>query len=89
MNVAARCSAGNYMTKTGCRQCGENSYSGDGASSCISCPDGKTSVTGSTSVEDCQYGMCLLCQKEIWILCYVYYSQSENYLDLLFFYQVG
>ena len=56
MNVAARCSAGNYMTKTGCRQCGENSYSGDGASSCTSCPDDKVSAAGSASQDDCDYG---------------------------------
>ena len=71
MNVAARCSAGNYMTKTGCRECGENSYSGDGASSCISCPDGQVSDAGSKAIDDCQYGMCLVCQKEICNLHFV------------------
>jgi uncharacterized Zn finger protein (UPF0148 family) len=44
------------MTETGCQQCGENTFSGDGASSCTSCPDGMNSVAGSTSEEDCEYG---------------------------------
>ncbi|KAL5260572.1 hypothetical protein ACHWQZ_G010652 [Mnemiopsis leidyi] len=52
------CQAGHYMTETGCQQCGENTYSEDGASSCLSCPDGKVSNTGSTSVEDCYYAPC-------------------------------
>ena len=56
MNVAAPCSAGDFMTERGCKKCGENSYSGDGASSCISCPDGQVSDSGSTSVEDCYHG---------------------------------
>ena len=37
------------MTKTGCQQCGEGTYSGDGAHSCESCPDGKSSAAGSSS----------------------------------------
>ena len=44
------------MTENGCQQCGENTYSGDGASSCTSCPDGKISAAGSTSEADCAYG---------------------------------
>ena len=44
------------MTANGCQQCGENTYSGAGASSCTSCPDGKRSAAGSTSVADCSYG---------------------------------
>jgi uncharacterized Zn finger protein (UPF0148 family) len=44
------------MTETGCQQCGENTFSGDGASSCTSCPDGKVSFAGSTSEDDCDYG---------------------------------
>ena len=42
--LSAPCSAGDYMTDSGCQQCGENSYSGDGASSCTSCPEGKVSA---------------------------------------------
>ena len=42
------------MTESGCQQCGENTYSGDGAESCKSCPDGKTSAAGSTSSADCK-----------------------------------
>ena len=44
------------MTKKGCQQCGENTYSGDGASFCTSCPDGKVAAAGSKSAEDCAYG---------------------------------
>ena len=44
------------MTKNGCQQCGENTYSGDGASSCTSCPDDMISAAGSTSEADCEYG---------------------------------
>ena len=35
------------MTETGCQQCKENTFSGDGASSCTSCPDGTISAAGS------------------------------------------
>merc|ERR1712176_1160616 len=51
----APCAAGDYLTDSGCQQCGENTFSGDGASSCTSCPDGKVSPPGSTSVDDCEY----------------------------------
>ena len=44
------------MTESGCQQCGENTYSRDGASSCTGCPDGKLSAAGSTSEDDCYYG---------------------------------
>ena len=44
------------MTENGCHQCGENTYSDDGASSCTSCPDGMISAAGSTSEEDCYEG---------------------------------
>ena len=44
------------MTDNGCQQCGKNAYSGDGAESCTSCPDGKISDAGSTSEADCEYG---------------------------------
>ena len=54
--ISAPCSAGNYMTGNGCQQCGENTYSGAGASSCTSCPDDMISAAGSTSEADCEYG---------------------------------
>ena len=44
------------MTENGCEQCGENTYSGAGASSCTSCPDDIISAAGSTSEADCEYG---------------------------------
>ena len=44
------------MTENGCQQCGENTYSGAGASSCTSCPDGMISAAGSTSEADCYGG---------------------------------
>jgi hypothetical protein len=44
------------MTADGCQQCGENTYSGPGASSCTSCPGDRISGAGSTSEEDCYYG---------------------------------
>ena len=48
------CSAGSYATDTGCKQCRDNTYSSSGASTCTSCPSGKVSVQGSTSVADCR-----------------------------------
>ena len=47
------------MTDSGCQQCGENTFSGDGAYSCTSCAEGKISDAGSTSEDDCEceYGM--------------------------------
>jgi hypothetical protein len=56
MFLSGPCSAGYYMTETGCQQCEENTFSGDGASSCTSCPDGMLSAAGSTTEEDCSYG---------------------------------
>ena len=44
------------MTETGCQQCGANTFSSDGASSCTKCPDGKISNAGSTSADNCYYG---------------------------------
>ena len=44
------------MTENGCEQCGVNTYSGAGASSCTSCPDDMISAAGSTSEADCEYG---------------------------------
>ena len=44
------------MTESGCQKCGKNTYSGDAAFSCTSCPEGKVSNAGSKSVEDCTYG---------------------------------
>ncbi|KAL5266802.1 hypothetical protein ACHWQZ_G004002 [Mnemiopsis leidyi] len=54
----APCTAGNYMTEAGCQQCGENTFSEDGASSCTSCPDGQISPAGSTSQDDCYFAPC-------------------------------
>ena len=52
------CTAGNYMTESGsCLQCEENTFSGYNADSCTSCPDDKISDAGSTSEDDCQYGL--------------------------------
>ena len=48
------------MTENGCQQCGENTYSGAGASECTSCPDNKISDAGSTSEADCEDGKKLL-----------------------------
>jgi len=47
------CSAGNYMTGSGCQQCGENTYSGARAFSCTNCPSDEVSAAGSTSESDC------------------------------------
>ena len=59
-NILDPCSAGDYMTDSGCQQCGENTYSTDGASSCTSCPADKVSAAGSTSAHNCSYGNPLL-----------------------------
>ena len=56
LEFSAPCSAGNYMTETGCKLCGENTFSEDGASSCTKCPDGQISSVGSTSLDDCYEG---------------------------------
>ena len=55
-NVSAPCSAGNYMTETGCQQCGVNTFSEDGASSCTDCPERKIAAAGSISQNDCHFG---------------------------------
>ena len=44
------------MTESGCQQCGVNTFSGPGASSCTSCPDDKIAPAGSTSEDDCYHG---------------------------------
>ena len=54
--VTDLCSAGSYMTETGCQQCGENTFSTAGASSCSSCPKDMVSAAGSTSEDNCSYG---------------------------------
>ena len=54
--ISAPCSAGDYMTDTGCQQCEANTFCGDGASSCTECPDGTISNAGSTSADNCYYG---------------------------------
>ena len=45
------------MTASGCEECEENHYSGDEASSCIDCPEDKISEAGSTSEDQCTYGI--------------------------------
>ena len=54
--VTEPCSAGSYMTDSGCQQCGENTFSAAKASSCSSCPKDMVSAAGSTSEDDCSYG---------------------------------
>ena len=44
------------MTESRCVECGANTYSGDAATECSSCPDKKVSAAGSNSEADCQYG---------------------------------
>ena len=44
------------MTDIGCQQCGENTFSAVGASSCSGCHEGMVSAAGSTSDEDCFFG---------------------------------
>jgi len=59
-NVIRFCKAGNYKAVSGkCEQCEENTFSGDAATSCTSCPGGKVSAAGSTSGEDCEDAPCL------------------------------
>ena len=41
------------MTESGCQQCGDDTYSSDGANICTSCPDGKICDAGSISEADC------------------------------------
>ena len=53
------CNAGEYKTESGCQQCRANTYSEDGAESCIDCPEGTISPAGSGSREECQPGMYL------------------------------
>ena len=50
------------MTESGCVECGANTYSGDAATECASCPDKKLSAVGSTSEADCQYGIYSILQ---------------------------
>ena len=54
--VTEPCSAGSYMTDSGCQQCVENTFSAAGASSCSSCPKDMVSAAGSTSEDNCSYG---------------------------------
>ena len=44
------------MTETGCKQCGVNTFSEDGASKCTDCPERKISTAGSISQNDCHFG---------------------------------
>jgi hypothetical protein len=56
LNTSAPCSAGYFMTESGCQICGENTFSGVGASVCTDCPVGAFSAAGSTSEDDCKFG---------------------------------
>ena len=53
------------MTDNGCRQCGENSFSADGASSCESCPEDMVSAAGSSSEDDCSFGKNIFLSRAI------------------------
>ena len=68
------CLAGNYMTDTGCQQCEADTYSGDAATECTPCSGGMISAAGSSSEDDCQYGLLnyadnISCQYSL-SLCY-------------------
>ena len=56
-SFTATCTAGSYVTEGGCVECGANTYSGDAATECTSCPEGKLSAAGSTSEAYCRYGL--------------------------------
>jgi len=51
----ASCTAGNYMTDSGCQQCGENTFSYDNFYYCANCPYNHVSDPGSSSEDDCIY----------------------------------
>ncbi|XP_063678290.1 deleted in malignant brain tumors 1 protein-like [Bolinopsis microptera] len=51
----APCTAGNYMTDSGCQQCGENTFSYDNFYYCANCPYNHVSDPGSSSEDDCIY----------------------------------
>ena len=73
-NIGLRCSnnkceiwpAGSYCTQGAVETCVNNTYSLEGASECVACPDGKISPTGSTSPNDCT---CAEGQEEINGVC--------------------
>ena len=44
------------MTGSGCVECGANTYSGDAATECTSCPDQMISSPGSQREFDCSFG---------------------------------
>ena len=44
------------MTENGCVECGANTYSGDAATECTSCPNEMKSSPGSQSQFDCSFG---------------------------------
>ena len=56
------------MTEGGCVECGANTYSGETATECTSCPEGKLSAAGSTSEADCQYGLYYILQSWVVLL---------------------
>ena len=53
------------MTDNGCRQCGENTFSTEGASSCESCPEDMVSAAGSSSEDDCSFGKNIFLSRTI------------------------
>ena len=54
-NISVPCTAGYYLSDTGCVQCSVNMYSEAGATQCTYCPDGKQSDAGSKSLMDCTW----------------------------------
>ena len=59
-----------------CVECEENTYSGDGASSCTACPAGKISSAGSTSSDDCSFGeFRLMGWKAVTLLALIWAAQ--------------
>jgi hypothetical protein len=68
------------MTETGCKQCGENTFSGDRASSCTSCPDGMHSAAGSTfcSPDDEEGPDDLLTPGKLCVSNFIYFLRTVN-----------
>ena len=52
------CEAGQYWTGAECAVCEANTYSGQGAKFCVSCPEGTTSQEGAGSADDCLEDQC-------------------------------
>ena len=54
-NISVPCTAGKYLTDTGCVKCPINTYSEDAATECTNCPAEKESKAGSKSLADCTW----------------------------------